>query len=83
MELRTCSHALPLAKMAKVFVKGLKPQVDIPAATPVMLHSAMPMSKKRSGYFAAKPFVIVAPAKSASKTTSSGYFSASSTSASP
>ena len=83
MELRTCSQARPEAKIANVFVKGLKPQVDIPAATPVMLHSAMPMSKKRSGYLAAKPFVMVALERSASKTTSSGYCSASSTSASP
>ena len=35
--------------MAKVFTKGLRPQVAMPAATPTMLHSAMPMSKKRSG----------------------------------
>ena len=49
MELRTCSQERPAANMAKVLVKGLKPQVDRPAATPCMLLSAMPMSKKRWG----------------------------------
>lgn len=43
MELRTCSHARPAANMAKVLVKGFLPQAARPAATPVMLASAMPM----------------------------------------
>ena len=50
---------------------------------PIMLASAMPMSRKRSGYALAKLLVIVALERSASSTTSSGYFSASSTSISP
>ena len=69
--------------MAKELLKGFSPAAAMPAAIPVMLHSAMPQSKKRSGNFAAKLFVIVAPDRSASSTTSSGYCSPSAASASP
>ena len=49
MELRTCSKARPAANMAKVEAKGFLPQVARPAATPIMLASAMPMLRKRAG----------------------------------
>lgn len=50
MELRTCSQERPAANMAKVLVKGLEAAGGTgPAATPCILLSAMPMSKKRWG----------------------------------
>ena len=49
MELRTCSKARPVANMAKLLAKGFFPQAASPAATPIMLASAMPILKNRSG----------------------------------
>ena len=43
-ELRTCSKARPAANIAKVLAKGTFPVVAIPAAIPIMLHSAIPQS---------------------------------------
>jgi hypothetical protein len=72
MELRTCSKARPAANMAKVLVNTFLPQVDRPAATVVMLASAMPMLKKRSGYLSANFLLMVEPDRSASSTTNWG-----------
>ena len=49
MELRTCSKARPAANIANVEQKTFLPAAAMPAATPTMLPSAMPASKKRSG----------------------------------
>ena len=69
MELRICSKALPAANIAKLLAKGTRPIVDKPAATPIMLHSAMPQLKWRSGNAFLKVPVFVAAARSASSTT--------------
>ena len=69
MELRTCSKARPEANMAKEEAKGTRPVVDIPAATQIMLASAMPQSKCRWGKAFWKVWVLVALARSASRTT--------------
>ena len=49
MELRTCSKARPAANMAKLLAKAFLPAAARPAATDIMLPSAMPMLKKRWG----------------------------------
>ena len=72
MELRTCSQARPVANMAKEWMKGFFPQVARPAAMPVMLASAMPMLKNRSGQTSANFLLMVEPDRSASSTTTSG-----------
>ena len=51
MTLRTCSKARPAANMAKLDAKTVLPVAARPAATPIILPSAMPQSKKRSGNF--------------------------------
>jgi len=43
------SSALATAKQANVDTKGMNPTVAMPAATPSMFCSAMPIWKKRSG----------------------------------
>ena len=58
--------------MAKLDTKGTSPMVDRPAATPIMLASAMPQSKKRSGATFWNMAVQVETDRSASSTTSSG-----------
>ena len=58
---------------------GFKPFTN----TFAMFASVMPISKKRSGQASLKNLDMVAPARSASKQTSSGYFSASAPSARP
>ena len=68
MELRTCSKARPAANMAKEEAKGTSPIAAAPAATAIMLPSAMPQLKWRSGKAFLKVPVLVAPARSASKT---------------
>ena len=68
MELRICSKARPAANMAKVAAKGTSPMAAAPAAAPIMFPSAMPQSKWRSGKAFWKVAVLVAPARSASKT---------------
>ncbi len=55
--------------MAKVAAKGTSPMVLRPAATSIILASAMPQSKWRSGKAFWKILVLVAPARSASRTT--------------
>ena len=59
------------------------PASDRPAATPSMFASAIPIWKKRSGYFFANFFDRVLSDRSASSTTSSGCVSPRRTSASP
>ncbi len=83
MELRTCSKARPAANMAKVLAKGIRPQVEAPAAATIMLASAMPQSKNRSGQAFLKVPVLVAPARSASKTITLSFIAASLARASP
>ena len=83
MELRTCSKARPAANMAKLLAKGTYPVVDSPAATHIMSLSAMPQSKWRSGNAFLKISVLVALARSASSTTTSGWAAPNSFSASP
>src|SRR5579883_3157668 len=73
----------PMRKQAKLVTTGVLPQSARPAPTPIMFCSAMPISKWRCGYFLAKASVIVDLERSASRTTSSGWVSASSTRASP
>ena len=69
MEFLTCSKALPAANMAKELAKGIFPVVARPAATPIILPSAMPQSIWRSGNAFLNTPVFVAPARSASRTT--------------
>ena len=47
--------------------------VERPAEVATMSASAMPMSKKRSGWAALKYLVMVAPARSASRTTTLAF----------
>ena len=68
MELRICSKARPAANIAKVLINGTYPHVDIPAATPAMLASAIPQSICLSGNSFLNTPVLVAAARSASKT---------------
>ena len=79
----TISNALPAANIAKELANTSLPVVAIPAATPIILASAIPQSKNLSGYAALNVPVFVAAARSASRTTRSGRFSASITRASP
>ena len=83
MELRICSKARPAANMAKLEAKGTSPMVEAPAAAATMSHSAMPQSKCRWGNAFWKMEVLVAPARSASKTIRSGCSAPSSFSALP
>ncbi len=69
MELRTCSHARPAANMAKELANTFLPVVAIPAAIDIILPSAIPILKNRSGYLSLKLADIVQQAKSASSTT--------------
>ena len=55
--------------MANAWTNGVKPYVDRPAAAPIILASAMPMLKKRSGYFCANMHDIVQLDTSASSAT--------------
>ena len=68
--------------MANEDTKGIVPVEAIPAATLIILPSAIPQSKNRSGCSFANRQVLVACARSASRTTK-GYLSASATSALP
>ena len=54
--------------MAKLEAKGTSPMAAAPAATAIILPSAMPQSKWRSGKAFWKVPVLVAPARSASNT---------------
>ena len=83
MELRTCSNARPAANIANEEANTFFPAAASPAEIPIILLSAMPQSKNRSGYAFLKPPVLVAAARSASSTTRSGYSSASSIRAAP
>ena len=64
-------------------MKGISPSWAKPAAAQAMLASAMPKSKKRSGYTAEKRLVMVALERSASSTTILSFSAPSSASASP
>ena len=83
MELRTISKARPAANMAKELAKTVLPAAARPAATPIMLASAMPQSKNRSGQAFLKMPVLVAAARSASRTIRSGYWAENSARALP
>lgn len=71
------------ANIANVLAKGTFPQVDNPAAIPIILASAIPQSICLSGNSFLKMAVFVAAARSASSTTISSCSFASSTSALP
>ena len=62
-------QALPAANIANVLANGIFPEAARPAATPIILASAIPQSKNRSGYAFLKIPVLVAAARSASSTT--------------
>ena len=83
MELRTISNARPAANMAKEDANTFLPVDAMPAATPIILASAMPQSMKRSGHAFLNMPVFVAAARSASSTIRSGYSAESAASASP
>src|SRR6185436_6240351 len=70
-------------KAANEQQNGTLPASDRPAATPSMFASAIPIWKKRSGYFLANFFDRVLSERSASSTTSSGCVSPSRAIASP
>ena len=69
--------------MAKLEAKGTSPMAAAPAATAIMLPSAMPQLKCRSGKAFLNTPVLVAPARSASKTMMSSCSCPSSTRAAP
>ena len=69
--LRTCSKARPAANMANELANTVFPVEAIPAATDIILPSAIPQSKNRDGNAFLKIQVLVASARSASKTTKS------------
>ena len=71
--MRICSYARPAPKTAKVDANGIFPAEAKPAATPIILASAIPVLKKRSLYSLANTEVFVDEDKSASKTTISGF----------
>src|SRR5437868_3526829 len=73
----------PVTKQAKEQQKGTFPASASPAAVPTMFASAMPISKKRDANFLANASDLVLLDKSASSTTTLGYFSPALTSASP
>jgi len=83
MEFLICSKALPAANIAKEEANGTLPVVERPAAIPTMLDSAIPQSKNLSGKAFLKTPVFVAPARSASKTTTLGLILPSSARALP
>ena len=62
---RIWSYTRPVEKPAKVPVKGILPPMVIPVATPIMLASAMPTLKKRSGNASLKAFILSEPVKPA------------------
>src|SRR3989304_1240937 len=77
--MRTWSSARWVKKTANDESQGTYPTVARPAATPTMFCSAMPISKKRSGYARANASAFVEVARSASRTRTSGFVRASST----
>ena len=70
-------------KTAKVEAKGIFPAVAKPAATPIILLSAIPVLKNRLGYSFAKVAVLVEQDKSASNTTISVFWPPNSLKVSP
>ena len=70
-------------KQAKLLSHGTRPQVVMPAATPIMFCSAMPISRKRLGRSRETLSALVELAKSPSSTYTRGSRSMSSMSASP
>ena len=83
MEFLICSNALPVANMAKELAKTVFPQAARPAATDIILPSAMPQLKNLSGNFLPKIAVLVEPERSASRTTMFSFVSPSSASVRP
>ena len=82
MQFLTCSKARPAANIAKEDANTTLPVAAIPAATHIILPSAIPQLKNLSGNFFLNIPVLVAAARSASRTRKS-YFSPSSASAVP
>ncbi len=62
-----------MTNTAKLLMKGIFPTLAMPAAMAVMLASAMPTLKKRSGHALPKTADLVEPLTSASSTTTSGF----------
>src|SRR5436190_9716289 len=73
----------PTRKHANEAAKGIFPVSARPAATPIMFASAIPTLKARSGYFFAKPAVIVDFERSASSVTMRSSLAPRSSRASP
>src|SRR5437773_1826889 len=73
----------PTTKQAKEHAKGILPVSASPEATPIMLDSAMPRLKARSGWVLANFTVMVDFERSASSVTMRGSRAPSSRSASP
>ena len=69
MEFLICSNARPAANIAKELANGTFPAAARPAATPIMLLSAIPQSINLSGCAFLNTPVFVAAARSASSTT--------------
>ena len=72
-----------MANTPNVDAKATFPEAARPAAMPIMFCSAMPTSTNLSGQTFWKSEVFVDPARSASRTTTSGFSSASSARALP
>ena len=68
MEFLICSHALAEANMANVLAKTVFPAAARPAAKDIILPSAIPISRNLSGTAFLNVIVLVAFARSASKT---------------
>ena len=78
-----CSQHLPVANTPNVDAKATFPDAARPAAMPIMFCSAMPTSTNLSGQTFLKSDVLVDPARSASRTTTSSLSAARSASALP
>src|SRR5437899_1529882 len=81
--MRICSKPLFMANTEKLATNGIFPAMASPAPTPIMLASAMPQEKKRSGNSFWKYTVMVDFERSASTTTTSLFSRPSSTSVRP
>ena len=68
---RMGSQALPVANMAKELANTVRPLQAKPAAVPIMLDSATPQLKNRSGCALRNTAVLVEPERSASRTITS------------
>src|SRR5690606_28168040 len=66
------SYTRPVEKLAKVPVNGILPPMVRPAARPIILASAMPTWKKRSGNSFRKSPILSEPIRSAQSPTTFG-----------